>query len=183
MSRNDSVEVANQRRLLRTLEQLTHRLKRTLARQPLSSFHVSAEMIEADPKSLEGRKAILSCRPGSVLKGRMCGESEEFATSIFLLDGVNQPCGQNEKLDYVQEPQYTQYCFYFTNAVQCPVGTYFSVEHRECASCWLGSYQDQEGQVECKSCPSGSSTAYLHSRSVAECKGELRFTQFVFLRV
>lgn len=75
MSRNESIEVANQRRLLRTLEQLTNRLKRTLARQPLSSFHVSSEMIVADPKSLEGRKAFLSCRPGSVLKGRMCGES------------------------------------------------------------------------------------------------------------
>lgn len=74
VSRNDSVEVANQRRLLRTLEQLTNRLKRTLARQPLSSFRVSSEMIVADPKSLEGRKAFLSCRPGSVLNGRMCGE-------------------------------------------------------------------------------------------------------------
>uniref|UniRef100_A0A8C4ECW7 Sushi, von Willebrand factor type A, EGF and pentraxin domain containing 1 n=1 Tax=Dicentrarchus labrax TaxID=13489 RepID=A0A8C4ECW7_DICLA len=130
LSRNDSIEVANQKRLLRTLEQLTNRLKRTLARQPLSSFHVSSEMIVADPKSLESKKAFLSCRPGSVLKGRMC--------------------------------------------VQCPVGTYFSLEHNECASCWLGSYQDQEGQLECKSCPEGTSTAYLHSRSVAECKGQCK---------
>ena len=76
LSRNDSIEVANQRRLLRTLEQLTNRLKRTLAKQPLSSFHVSSEMIVADPKSLEGKKASLFCRPGSVLKGRMCGEWE-----------------------------------------------------------------------------------------------------------
>lgn len=59
----------------------------------------------------------------------------------------------------------------FSNAVQCPVGTYFSLEHHECESCWLGSYQDQEGQLECKSCPEGTSTAYLHSRSIAECKG------------
>lgn len=57
-------------------------------------------------------------------------------------------------------------------AVQCPVGTFFSLEHHECASCWLGSYQDQEGQLECKSCPEGTSTAYLHSRSVTECKGK-----------
>lgn len=73
-SRNDSVEVANQKRLLRTLEQLTNRLKRTLAKQPLSSFHVSSQMILADPKSLESKKAFLSCRPGSMLRGRMCGE-------------------------------------------------------------------------------------------------------------
>uniref|UniRef100_A0A3P8S3J5 Sushi, von Willebrand factor type A, EGF and pentraxin domain-containing protein 1 n=1 Tax=Amphiprion percula TaxID=161767 RepID=A0A3P8S3J5_AMPPE len=125
LSRNDSVEVANQKRLLRTLEQLTNRLKRTLAKQPLSSFHLSSEMIVADPKSLESKKASLYCRPGSVLKGRMC---------------------------------------------QCPVGTYFSLEYNECESCWLGSYQDQEGQLECKSCPEGTSTAYLHSRSISECK-------------
>ncbi|KAI4808144.1 hypothetical protein KUCAC02_000212 [Chaenocephalus aceratus] len=130
LSRNDSIEVANQKRLLRTLEQLTNRLKRTLARQPLSSFHVSSEMIVADPKSLESRKPSLFCRPGSVLKGRMC--------------------------------------------VQCPVGTYFSLEYHECESCWLGSYQDQEGQLECKSCPEGTSTAYLHSRSVGECKGQCK---------
>lgn len=55
------------------------------------------------------------------------------------------------------------------------MGTYFSVEHNECVSCWLGSYQDQEGQLECKSCPEGSSTAYLHSRSVTECKGKIAF--------
>lgn len=59
-------------------------------------------------------------------------------------------------------------------AVQCPVGTYFSLEHNECASCWLGSYQDQEGQLECKSCPEETSTAYLHSRSITECKGTTR---------
>ncbi|XP_023804740.1 sushi, von Willebrand factor type A, EGF and pentraxin domain-containing protein 1 isoform X3 [Oryzias latipes] len=130
MSRNDSIEVLNQKRLLRTLEQLTNRLKRTLAKQPLSSFHVSSEMIVADPRSLESRKASLYCRPGSVLKGRMC--------------------------------------------VLCPVGTYYSLEHNECESCWLGSYQDQEGQLECKSCPEGTSTAYLHSRSINECKGQCK---------
>ncbi|KAJ3584915.1 hypothetical protein NHX12_013638 [Muraenolepis orangiensis] len=111
LSRNDSVEAANQRRLMRTLEQLTNRLRRTLARQPLSSFHLASQMIVADPKSLEGRRASLFCRPGSVLKGRMC--------------------------------------------VQCPVGTYFSLEFRECESCWLGSFQDQEGQLECQ-CKPGS---------------------------
>ncbi|XP_017574246.1 sushi, von Willebrand factor type A, EGF and pentraxin domain-containing protein 1 isoform X1 [Pygocentrus nattereri] len=130
LSRNDSVEVANQKRLLRTLEQLTNRLKRTLSKQHLSTFHVSSEMIVADPKSLESKRATLYCRPGSVLKGRMC--------------------------------------------VQCPVGTYFSVEYAECESCWRGSYQDEEGQTECKPCPDGYSTPYLHSRSVAECKAQCK---------
>ena len=74
--RNDSIEVANQKRLLRMMDLLTNRLKRTLARQTMSNFHVSSEIIVADPKTLESRKAFLSCRPGSVLKGRMCGEWE-----------------------------------------------------------------------------------------------------------
>ncbi|XP_035375850.1 sushi, von Willebrand factor type A, EGF and pentraxin domain-containing protein 1 isoform X3 [Electrophorus electricus] len=130
MSRNDSMEVANQKRLLRTLELLTNRLKRTLSRQPLSTFHVSSEMIVADPKSLESKKASLFCQPGSVLKGRMC--------------------------------------------VQCPVGTYFSVEHAECESCRRGAYQDEEGQLECKRCPDGSSTPYLHSRSLVECRAQCK---------
>ncbi|CAB1345367.1 unnamed protein product [Coregonus sp. 'balchen'] len=121
-SRNDSVEVANQKRLLRTLEQLTNRLKRTLAKQPLSSYHVSSEMIVvADPKSLESKRASLFCRPGS-----------------------------------------------------CPVGTYYSLEYAECESCWLGSYQEQEGQMECKTCPDGSSTAYLHARSQDQCKEQCK---------
>ncbi|TRY57481.1 hypothetical protein DNTS_014228 [Danionella cerebrum] len=127
-SRNDSAEIVNQRRLLRALEQLTNRLKRTLAKQPFSTFHVSSEMIVADPKSLESKKATLYCRPGSVLKGRVC--------------------------------------------VQCPVGTYFSVEYSECESCWRGSFQDEEGQMECKLCPDGFSTPYLHSRSLGECKAQ-----------
>uniref|UniRef100_A0A8C1SD31 Sushi, von Willebrand factor type A, EGF and pentraxin domain-containing protein 1 n=1 Tax=Cyprinus carpio TaxID=7962 RepID=A0A8C1SD31_CYPCA len=126
--RNDSAEIVNQRRLLRALEHLTNRIKRTMSKQPFSTFHVSSEMIVADPKSLESKKATLYCRPGSVLKGRVC--------------------------------------------VQCPVGTYFSLEYGKCESCWRGSYQDEEGQMECKSCPDGFSTLHLHSRSLAECKAQ-----------
>ncbi|KAG7461968.1 hypothetical protein MATL_G00196770 [Megalops atlanticus] len=129
-SRNDSAETSNQKRLLRTLEQLTNRLKRTLSKQPLSTFHIASEMIVADPKSLESQKASLFCRPGSVLKGRMC--------------------------------------------VQCPIGTYYSLEYSTCESCWIGSYQDLEGQMECKVCPDGHSTVYLHSRSEAECKAQCK---------
>uniref|UniRef100_A0A9J7ZG39 Sushi, von Willebrand factor type A, EGF and pentraxin domain-containing protein 1 n=1 Tax=Cyprinus carpio carpio TaxID=630221 RepID=A0A9J7ZG39_CYPCA len=128
LSRNDSAEIVNQRRLLRALEHLTNRIKRTMSKQPFSTFHVSSEMIVADPKSLESKKATLYCRQGSVLKGRVC--------------------------------------------VQCPVGTYFSLEYGECESCWRGSYQDEEGQMECKSCPDGFSTLHLHSRSLAECKAQ-----------
>uniref|UniRef100_A0A3B3T3R4 Sushi, von Willebrand factor type A, EGF and pentraxin domain-containing protein 1 n=1 Tax=Paramormyrops kingsleyae TaxID=1676925 RepID=A0A3B3T3R4_9TELE len=126
--RNNSLEAANQKRLLRTLEHLTNRLKRTLSKQPLSTFRVDSEMIVADPKSLESQKASLFCRPGSVLKDRML----------------------------------------------CPVGTYYSLEFGVCESCWRGSYQDLEGQTECTPCPDGSSTPYLHSRSLSECKEQCK---------
>ncbi|OXB54309.1 hypothetical protein ASZ78_008305 [Callipepla squamata] len=128
--RNDTLELENQQRLLKTLETITNRLNRTLNKEPMYSFQFASELIVADSNSLETEKAFLFCRPGSVLKGRMC--------------------------------------------VNCPLGTYYSLEHHACESCWIGSYQDEEGQLECKSCPSGSYTEYLHSRSISECKAQCK---------
>ncbi|MEE6459030.1 hypothetical protein FKM82_000515 [Ascaphus truei] len=128
--RNDSVESENQQRLLKTLETITNRLKRTLRKEPLYSFQFSSEMIVADSNSLEGSKVFLFCRPGSVLKGRMC--------------------------------------------VNCPMGTYYSLEHYTCESCWIGSFQDKEGQMDCKSCPAGTYTEYLHSKRISECKAQCK---------
>ncbi|KAM4706820.1 sushi, von Willebrand factor type A, EGF and pentraxin domain-containing protein 1 [Discoglossus pictus] len=128
--RNDTMESENQQRLLKTLETITNRLKRTLRKQPLYSFQFSSEMITADSNSLESGKAFLFCRPGSVLKGRMC--------------------------------------------VNCPKGTYYSLEHNTCESCWIGAYQDEEGQMDCKSCPTGTYTEYLHSKRASECKAQCK---------
>lgn len=55
--------------------------------------------------------------------------------------------------------------------MNCPLGTYYSMEHSTCESCLMGSYQDEEGQLECKLCPPRTHTEYLHSRSISECKG------------
>uniref|UniRef100_A0ABM5FRU3 Sushi, von Willebrand factor type A, EGF and pentraxin domain-containing protein 1 isoform X2 n=1 Tax=Pogona vitticeps TaxID=103695 RepID=A0ABM5FRU3_9SAUR len=128
--RNDTLESENQQRLLKTLETITNRLKRTLSKDPMYSFQFSSELLVADTNSLEAEKAFLFCRPGSVLRGRMC--------------------------------------------VNCPLGTYYSLEHHACESCWIGSFQDEEGQLECKNCPSGSYTEYLHSRSISECKAQCK---------
>ncbi|CAI5796534.1 von Willebrand factor type A, EGF and pentraxin domain-containing 1 [Podarcis lilfordi] len=128
--RNDTLESENQQRLLKTLETITNRLKRTLSKDPMYSFQFSSELLVADANSLEAEKAFLFCRPGSVLRGRMC--------------------------------------------VNCPLGTYYSLEHHACESCWIGSYQDEEGQLECKNCPSASYTEYLHARSISECKAECK---------
>ncbi|KAF4019587.1 hypothetical protein G4228_011363 [Cervus hanglu yarkandensis] len=124
--RNDTLELENQQRLIKTLETITNRLKRTLTKEPMYSFQLASEMLVADSNSLETEKAFLFCRPGSVLRGRMC--------------------------------------------VNCPLGTYYSLEHSVCESCLMGSYQDEEGQLECKPCPTGTYTEYLHSRSSSECK-------------
>ncbi|GCB75815.1 hypothetical protein scyTo_0020401, partial [Scyliorhinus torazame] len=127
-AKNDTAEADNQRRLLHTLERVARRLKRALDSDPLHEFTFGPEIILSDSKSLESSKAALFCRPGSVLKERMC--------------------------------------------VNCPVGTYYSLEHRACESCWIGAYQDQEGQLECKMCPPGTLTEYMHGRSTDECKGQ-----------
>ncbi|EGW02022.1 Sushi, von Willebrand factor type A, EGF and pentraxin domain-containing protein 1 [Cricetulus griseus] len=124
--RNDTLELENQQRLIKTLETITNRLKSTLNKEPMYSFRLASEMVVADSNSLETEKAFLFCRPGSVLRGRMC--------------------------------------------VNCPLGTYYSMEHSTCESCLMGSYQDEEGQLECKLCPPRTHTEYLHSRSISECK-------------
>ncbi|KAK2514926.1 Svep1 [Columba guinea] len=72
--RNDTLELENQRRLLKTLETITNRLNRTLNKEPMYSFQFASELIVADSNSLETEKAFLFCRPGSVLRGRMCAE-------------------------------------------------------------------------------------------------------------
>ncbi|KAG7270324.1 hypothetical protein CRUP_007025 [Coryphaenoides rupestris] len=218
-SRNDSVEAANQRRLMRTLEQLTNRLKRTLARQPLSSFHVASEMIVADPKSLESRRASLFCRPGSVLKGRMCGFGSSFLPKEESVTSAPEPVDNHQDYQASSQPsrcprpgttrwrrpirggscarleQLTnrlkrtlarQPLSSFHVASEMIVADPKSLESRRASLfcrpgsvlkgriCWLGSFQDQEGQLECKTCPEGTSTAYLHSRSAAECKGQCK---------
>ncbi|KAM7319810.1 hypothetical protein ACRRTK_021493 [Alexandromys fortis] len=62
----------------------------------------------------------------------------------------------------------------FNITVNCPLGTYYSLEHSTCESCLMGSYQDEEGQLECKLCPPRTHTEYLHSRSISECKAQCK---------
>lgn len=77
--RNDTLELENQKRLLRTLETITNRLNRTLNKEPMYSFQFASELIVADTNSLETEKAFLFCRPGSVLRGRMCGKPDDLS--------------------------------------------------------------------------------------------------------
>lgn len=73
--RNDSLELENQQRLIKTLETITNQLKRTFNEDPMYTFQLASEILVADSNSLETERALLFCRPGSVLRGRMCGKT------------------------------------------------------------------------------------------------------------
>ena len=49
--RNDTLELENQQRLIKTLETITNRLKRTLTKEPMYSFQLASEMLVADSNS------------------------------------------------------------------------------------------------------------------------------------
>lgn len=82
--RNDTLEWENQQRLLKTLETITNRLKRTLNKEPMYSFQFASELVVADSNSLETEKAFLFCRPGSVLRGRMCGKPNAYCLLVLI---------------------------------------------------------------------------------------------------
>lgn len=87
--RNDTLEMENQRRLIKTLETITNQLKRTL-NDPLYTFQLASEILVPDSNSLETEKAFLFCRPGSVLRGRMCGKTFPCNQKYLVYIGLNE---------------------------------------------------------------------------------------------
>lgn len=85
--RNDTIELQNQRRLINTLETITNHLKMTLDKEPMYSFQLASEILVADSNSLETEKAFLFCRPGSVLRGRMCGKTFPAIKNMWCILG------------------------------------------------------------------------------------------------
>ncbi|XP_071505772.1 uncharacterized protein [Diadema antillarum] len=57
------------------------------------------------------------------------------------------------------------------NCVTCPAGTYHTVIESlsTCAACPRNTYQDEEGQAECKECPHGLITASPGAVNITEC--------------
>lgn len=53
--------------------------------------------------------------------------------------------------------------------VDCPVGTYSTSGN--CNLCAKGTYQDEIGQITCKSCPTGITTKFLGSQDASSCTG------------
>lgn len=58
------------------------------------------------------------------------------------------------------------------NLVPCPRGTVYV--NNTCVPCPVGSYQDEEGQLMCKSCPDHTFTLYPGSQSMDACIGKLK---------
>ena len=57
----------------------------------------------------------------------------------------------------------------FSLAVACPEGSFYDKELGECAKCDTGTYQDEEGQTSCKTCPTGYTTYSENSQGAGEC--------------
>ncbi|GFX94270.1 sushi, von Willebrand factor type A, EGF and pentraxin domain-containing protein 1 [Trichonephila clavipes] len=55
--------------------------------------------------------------------------------------------------------------------VLCSPGTFYDSSARECWDCPIGHYQEDEGQLECNTCPDGMTTEYFRTRNETECKG------------
>ena len=63
------------------------------------------------------------------------------------------------------------------NVVSCPLGSYQNYALNKCIPCPKGTYQDIEGQTQCKSCPPLTSTIKdVGAKSISDCKGTLAFT-------
>ena len=76
-------------------------------------------------------------------------------------------------VDYLQlDQRFDKISSFNTNnnlAVDCPIGTHSTAG--KCKLCEQGTYQDEIGQVVCKSCPPGLTTKFLGSQDVSSCTG------------
>ncbi|XP_014671305.1 PREDICTED: sushi, von Willebrand factor type A, EGF and pentraxin domain-containing protein 1-like [Priapulus caudatus] len=52
----------------------------------------------------------------------------------------------------------------------CPKGTYYNPEYRDCVGCLTGTYQDEEGQLDCKECPDNKTTIGEGGNAVSDCR-------------
>ena len=55
--------------------------------------------------------------------------------------------------------------------MECPRGTHFDGSSRKCVACSNGFFQDNEGSLSCKKCPSGKTTIGVQGTDFHACKG------------
>ncbi|XP_022091526.1 sushi, von Willebrand factor type A, EGF and pentraxin domain-containing protein 1-like [Acanthaster planci] len=61
-----------------------------------------------------------------------------------------------------------------TDCLSCTVGSYFDSKTETCKVCAEGTYQDEEGQDECKPCPWGTWTDGPQAKDVNQCRPECK---------
>ncbi|XP_075416413.1 sushi, von Willebrand factor type A, EGF and pentraxin domain-containing protein 1 isoform X2 [Tenrec ecaudatus] len=177
--RNDTLELENQQRLIETLETITNRLRRTLRKQPLYSFQIASEVLVADSNSLETEKALPFCRPGSLLRGRMCVNCP-LGTYYSLKHFACESCGigfyQDEEgqLECKLCPDGTHTEYFHSRTIsdckaQCQQGTYSSNGLETCESCPLGTYQPAVGSRGCLVCPENMLTVKRGAVNISAC--------------
>ncbi|KAM5298505.1 sushi, von Willebrand factor type A, EGF and pentraxin domain-containing protein 1 [Ctenodactylus gundi] len=177
--RNDTLELENQQRLIKTLETITNRLKRVLNKEPMYSFQLASEMLVADTNSLETEKAFLFCRPGSVLRGRTCVNCP-LGTHYSLEHSVCASCplgsyqDEEGQLECKRCPTgtYTKYLHSRSSSeckAQCKQGTYSSNGLETCESCPLGTYQPEFGSRSCLLCPDPTTTVKRGAVNISAC--------------
>ena len=64
-------------------------------------------------------------------------------------------------------------CIYSMLPAPCPTGMMYSPTADDCIACHPGTYQDDEGQFQCKQCPVGTKTITERARTKDQCTGEL----------
>eukprot|EP00057_Strongylocentrotus_purpuratus_P032337 XP_787294.3 PREDICTED: sushi, von Willebrand factor type A, EGF and pentraxin domain-containing protein 1 [Strongylocentrotus purpuratus] len=65
-----------------------------------------------------------------------------------------------------------------TKCVSCTTGHHYDTESRACHQCGYGLYQDEYGQVSCKSCDTGQSTKHKGSPSKSDCEDQCEAGRF-----
>ncbi|XP_042551824.1 sushi, von Willebrand factor type A, EGF and pentraxin domain-containing protein 1 [Dipodomys spectabilis] len=177
--RNDTVELENQQRLIKTLEMITNQLKRTLNTEPMYSFQLASERLVADSNSLETEKAFLFCRPGSVLRGRMCVNCP-LGTHYSLEHSACESCGIGSYQDEEGQlrckpcPPGTRTEYLHSRGIseckaQCKQGTYSSNGLETCESCPLGTYQPEFGSQSCLLCAEPTTTVKRGAVNFSAC--------------
>ncbi|XP_038054999.1 sushi, von Willebrand factor type A, EGF and pentraxin domain-containing protein 1-like [Patiria miniata] len=61
-----------------------------------------------------------------------------------------------------------------TDCISCAVGSYLDSNRQACRVCDEGTYQDEDGQDQCKSCPWGTWTEGPQAKDVSECRPECK---------
>ena len=64
------------------------------------------------------------------------------------------------------------FLLFLPHTVPCGAGTYFDIASDKCRVCELGTYQDEQGALECKACPAGSTTLSPAAINLTQCVGK-----------